>query len=119
MKICYASDRVRRQCTGLQAALKLFGGNKNLAVSLLSRINAIENAEVLKDIIMMPTFRFHSLKGKMNDLFAVDVKNRKQKWRIILRPLDENEMPFYPCYIDQIALDVTIVEIMEVSAQYE
>ena len=119
MKIVYANDRVKLQCTSLKAASKLFGGNKMMAVSLMSRITSIEKAVVIKDIIVMPTFHFHGLQGKMKGLFAIDVKTRRDKWRIVLQPLDENEQPFTPCYIDEIAAVVKIVEIREVSPHYE
>ncbi len=119
MKIQYGNSKVKLQCTNLKAATKLFGGDKNLALSLLARINAIERADVLKDIIVMPTFHFHNLHGKMEGLFAIDTKTRRDKWRIILQPLDENEQPYDPCYIDEIAAIVKIVEIREVSAHYE
>ena len=119
MKVDYANDKVREQCTSLKAATKLFGGNKNLAISLLSRINAINDAEVIKDIIVTPQFHFHKLQGKLKEYFAIDVKSRQDKWRIILCPLDENEEVFNPCNIDEIASIVRIVEIKEVSAHYE
>ena len=51
--------------------------------------------------------------------FAIDVKSRKEPWRIILQPLDENEDPFDSSNIDQIAAIVKIVEISEVSRHYE
>ena len=119
MKIIYPNPDVEQQCTNLKAALKLFGGNRALAVSLLARINAIEQAPVIKDIIVIPSFRFHKLKGNMKHFFAIDVKTIREKWRIILLPLDENEQAFDPCNIDEIASVVTIVEIKEVSAHYE
>ena len=90
-----------------------------LAVSLLARINAIENSDVIKNIISMPPFHFHNLHGKMEGLFAIDVSTRRDKWRIILRPLDEEEHAFDPCHIDEISTIVRIVEIREVSAHYE
>ena len=119
MKINYAKDKVKQQCTSLKAATKLFGGDKNLAVSLLARINAIERAEVIKDIISTPQFHFHNLHGKLKGLFAIDVKTHRDKWRIIFYPLDENEEVFEPCHIDEIAATVKIMEIKEVSAHYE
>lgn len=119
MKINYANDKIELYCTSLKAATKFFGGDKNLAISLLGRINAIERAEIIKDIIVMPPFRFHSLRGDLEGLFAIDVKTRRDKWRIILQPLDENEEIFDPCHIDEIAAIVKIVEIREVSAHYE
>lgn len=84
-----------------------------MALSLMSRIQAIEQANVLKDIIVMPTFRFHRLRGNLNDYFAVDVKTSRDKWRILLQPLDANEDVFRPCNIDTIAGSVKIVEIRE------
>ncbi|MDI9470470.1 MAG: hypothetical protein QM296_09720 [Bacillota bacterium] len=75
--------------------------------------------QVIKDIVVIPTFRFHSLKGKLAGLFAIDVKTRWDKWRIILQPLDKNEEIFDPCHIDEIAAFEKIVEIKEVSPHYE
>lgn len=74
---------------------------------------------MIKDIIVMPTFRFHKLNGKLEGFFAIDVKTRRDKWRIILQPLNEEENVFDPCNIDEIAAAVKIVEIREVSAHYE
>lgn len=119
MKIIYASDEVKLQCTSLKAATKLFGGNKILARSLLARINVIDSAEVIKDIIAMPPFHFHNLHGQMEGYFAIDVKSRRDKWRIVLQPLNEEENPYDPCHIDEIAAIVRIVEIREVSPHYE
>ena len=119
MKIIYANERVEQQCTSVKAATKLFGGDKSLVTSLFARINAIQSADVIKDVIAMPQFYFHNLHGKMEGLFAIDVKTRRDKWRIILCPLDENEENFKPCHIDEIAGTVKIVEIMEVSPHYE
>lgn len=119
MKIIYANNKMKLQCTDLKEATKFFGGNKKLALSLLARINAIEHATIIKDIISMPTFRFHNLRGSLQGFFAIDVKTKKDKWRIILQPLDENEDIFDPCNIDEIAAIVKVVEIKEVSAHYE
>ena len=119
MRIIYANNKIEKQCNNLKEATKLFGGDKRLAISLLARINAIEQADVIKDIIMMPTFRFHNLKGKPDGYFAIDVKTIRDKWRIILQPLDEEENVFEPCNIDEIAAVVRIVEVREVSAHYE
>lgn len=123
MKILYQNEKTEKYCTDLKAAIKLFGGNKQLAISLMSRINAIDGAETLKDIILMPNFHFHQLtkKGKRNlqGYYAIDVKSRRESWRIILQPLDECECPYKDTSIDQIAGTVRIVEIAEVSDHYE
>ena len=119
VKIKYTNRKVENQCTSLKEATRLFGGDKRMATSLLSRINAIKNAEVIMDIIKMTPFRFHKLEGNLNKYFAIDVKTRREKWRIVLQPLDENEKPFVPCKIDEIAKIVKNVEIREVSPHYE
>ena len=122
MELKYASEKLKSQCTSMKEAKKLFGGNDMLAKSLMARINALESAEVIKDIIVQPQFRFHSLydKGdkKLKGFYSIDVKTRKEQWRIILRPLDIDKKP-YVNSIDEIADVVEIVEIKEVSKHYE
>ena len=51
--------------------------------------------------------------------FAIDVKERTDKWRIIVEPLNENELQFEKYNIDIIASKVRIVGIKEVSNHYE
>ena len=119
MKVLYFNEKLKHQCTSLKEATKLFGGDKKMAISLLTRINALEQASDLKEIILIPTFRFHKLSAEWKGFFAMDVKTRRDKWRLILQPLDENEREFVPCHIDEIASVVRIVEIREVSAHYE
>ncbi|MFA6847828.1 MAG: type II toxin-antitoxin system RelE/ParE family toxin [Lachnospiraceae bacterium] len=107
----------------MKAEKKLFGGNDMLAKSLMARINALKQADTIRDIVVMPTFHFHKLRNKdgrdLEGYFAIDVKSRKDQWRIILEPLDENKEPYVPCNIDEIARMVRISEIMEVSKHYE
>lgn len=123
MKLKYASEKVEAQCTSVKESKKLFGGDQKLAEKLLSRINALKAAETLNDIIIQPQFRFHNLKNKngrdLDGFFAIDVKTRKDPWRIILQPLDDDEKPFVPCNIHEISSCVKIVEIREVSKHYE
>ena len=123
VEIEYANDKVQSQCTSVKAALKLFGGNRLLAESLFARINALEAADVIKDIIVQRQFRFHSLenygKSKLKGMFAIDVKTVRDPWRIILQPLDEKRQPFDPCHIDVIAGFVRIVSVEEISKHYE
>ena len=123
MEVLYATDRVREQCKDTKKAQKLFGGNLVLTVSLFARINALEQAETIKDIIVQPTFHFHKLHNKngrnLEGYFAIDVKGRKEGWRLILQPLDNDKKPFTPCHIDEIAGLVKVVEVCEVSDHYD
>lgn len=119
VQLVYENSKVQKQCTDLKTAKKLFGGNTIMATSLFARINALQQASVIKDIVVMPTFHFHKLSGGMDGYFAIDIKTRREPWRIIIQPLDENENPYVPCNIDEIAGMVRIVEIKEVSNHYE
>lgn len=123
MELEYASEKVKLQCTSVKTAQKFFGGDKVLAASLLSRINALMQADTIRDIIVQPSFHFHGLQHKkgrnLEGYFAIDVKGRREQWRIILQPLDRNRQPYDPCNIDEIAGIVKIVEITEVSKHYE
>ena len=123
MKIEYLNEKVEELCTSVKAAKKLFGGDEELVEKLQSRIRAFSAADTLKDIINQPSFHFHKLykKGnrKLDGYFAVDLKSRKESWRIIIQPLDSDEKPYDPCNIDEIAGFVRIIEISEVSKHYE
>lgn len=123
MELVYADSKTEEQCTSYKAAKKLFGGNEALAKSLLARINALKQATTIKDITNQPAFQFHKLENigrkRLDGHFAIDVKSRRDKWRIILEPLDDDKEPFVPCNIDEIAQNVRIVEITEVSNHYE
>lgn len=123
LELVYLDAKTEEQCTSLKAARKLFGGNDALAKSLFARINALKQAETIKDIIVQPTFHFHKLENKggrnLDGYFAIDVKSRKDQWRIIIEPLNENKEPYVPCNINEISQNVRIVEITEVSKHYE
>ena len=123
LEIVYKDSETEEQCTSLKVAKKLLGGNDALAKSLLSRINALQQADSIKDIIVQPTFHFHKLdnKGrkKLDGYYAIDVKSRRDPWRIVLEPLDEEKKPYTSCSIDEISQNVRVVEIMEVSKHYE
>lgn len=123
MEIVYATEKIKVQCTSLKEAKKLFGGNVELAKSLMARMNALKSADTIKDIVVLKPFHFHKLVNKngknYEGYFAIDVKTRIQQWRIILQPLDAAKKPFDPCNIDEIADTVKVVEIVEVSKHYE
>lgn len=123
MKLEYSSKKIEQQCNILKEAQKLFGGNRDLALSLLARTNALRQAKTLHDIIVIRHFRFHNLKNKKgkdySGYYAIDVKTKRYPWRIILQPLDENLNSYRSKSIDQIAKQVKIIEILEVSNHYE
>ncbi len=122
MELVFDKSETEDICINLRAAKKHLGGNEVLATSLLARINALKQADTIKDIIVMPTFHFHRLENKdgrdLEGFFAIDVKSRKEPWRIILEPLDDDKQPYIPCNIDKISQNVRTVRIVEVSKHY-
>ena len=123
LEIVFASHKVEEMCTSLSSAKKAFGGDMLLARSLLARINTLQQAETIKDITLLPPLRFHSLENKdrrnLKGLFAIDVKSRRDKWRVILQPLDNNKEPYDSLRVDLHANMVRIIEVKEVSNHYE
>jgi plasmid maintenance system killer protein len=123
LELVYASKKVEEWCTSLKKAKRLFGGDVKLAEKLLSRVNALAQAPTLKDIVVQPQFHFHKLLNKsgknLEGCFAIDVKSRRDPWRLILRPLDVSKEPIESHSIDEIADSVEIVGIEEVSRHYE
>lgn len=122
LKIKYSSQKLENICTDAKKASKYFGGNQLLVVALLSKINALKNAETLKDIIALPTMHFHSLKnkGKRNNLlgfYAIDIKGRTEPWRLILQPLNEDETPNLSKQIEDIKM-TKIIFVEEASKHY-
>ena len=123
MKIIYKNDNVEQQCTREKEAKKLFGGDEKLATKLLGRVWSLECTTSLKEVGMNPIFHLHPLynkkRKKLKGFFAIDVDGRKSKWRIILRPLDENEEPYIDYRIDEKSETIRTIEIAEVSKHYE
>ena len=123
MEIEYSSEEVKNQCESVKAAKKLFGGDVQLVSKLMSRVEALAAAETLKDIVVQKQFRFHKLENKgkkrLEGYYAIDVKTKKEPWRIILRPMRENGQAYDSFNVDELADKVEFVEIREVSNHYE
>ncbi len=123
MEVVYATSKVKKQCESKSAARKLFGGDEALVNALLARIQQLKAAIILQDIICSPQLHFHSLhnkgKSKLEGYFAIDVKTRKDAWRLILQPLDDERNPFVPCNIDEISNMVQVVRVEKVSKHYD
>lgn len=106
----------------MKAAQRLFGGDRQLAEKLLSRIELLRQAPTLKDIVLMPPLHFHKLENKgrsrWDGFYAIDLKSRKDPWRLIVQPLDDDQNPIRLRSIDKIASSVRVVGIEEVSRHY-
>lgn len=123
MRLIYSSAKLKEQCKSYESARRFFNGDDVLARKLLDRINLLENAETLKDVLAYKPCHLHPLGNKngknLIGYYAIDVKTRKEPWRVIFQPLNEKEEPYDSCNIDEIASIVQIVNITEVSKHYE
>lgn len=90
---------------------------------LITLIQALEAAVVLRDISQMPQYHLHPLKNKgrrkLKGYYAIDICGRREPWRVILQPLDSNHEAFDSTNIDEIAGIVRVVKIEQVSKHYE
>lgn len=122
MKVLYKDKKVEKICCSLSETTKYFGGDKGLAKCLIIRINYLNHFPTIDDVIRS-NFGFHNLKNKLGrnleGYFSINVKTKVQPWRIILEPLDENNMPYKICHIDEIRYKVKTIRILEVSKHYE
>ena len=93
-----------------------------LAEKLLSRIELLRQAPTLKDVVRMPPLHFHKLgdkgRSRWGGYYAIDVKSRKDPWRLVLQPLDNDGNPIRSKSIDEIAPSVRVIGIEEVSKHY-
>lgn len=123
MELVYADNKVEAVCTSTKAAQRHFGGDKGMAIALMSKIQALEAAPTLQAISLMPSFYLHPLhnkgRSKLQGCFAIDVKGRSNPWRLILQPLDDSHKPLGVTNIDEVASAVKVVMIEQVSKHYE
>lgn len=120
MKIIYKNEKLKEICEDEKTALKFFGGNIKYVDSLRIRIMFILNSSTLNDIVKLPSFRFHKLlnKGKNKNydgFYAIDLRNKSDRWRIIIQPLDDNYNPPITKDIIQISSTIRILKIEEVT----
>jgi len=116
VKISYKSKKLEKECTNISQAKKKY--NEKVAEKLLYTIDAIKNAETLRDIICVPTFRFHSLIGDKNGKYAIDL-GKKSGYRLIVVPLNENDNQFKETVNFYNSIEIVCVSVEEVSNHYE
>lgn len=117
MNIKYKNKALERQCTDLKKAKMEFG---KMGEDVIAKINIIECANSFMDLVNLQSLRCHGLHGHLNDYWAIDVKGKENKLRIILAPLDENgQIVVADNDFFKICKTLKIVLIKEVSGHYE
>lgn len=114
--VAYANKRTEKLCNDFRFAKKELG--EQVAERLFATIDFMRSAANLNDLLCIPTYRLHQLKGKRKGEIALDL-GRKLGFRLIIKP----EPPFSS---EEDALDfsskcisVMCVMVLEVSNHYE
>jgi proteic killer suppression protein len=106
---------VYKLCNDEKKAKKELG--KDVANKLMLVINIIEDSICLRDILMMPQYKLHSLEGDLKWLYSIYL-GKTSGYRLLITPLDENEKRIV-CNDMSIYTKAVCVEIEEVSKHYE
>ena len=91
MKLLYKNNKVSKICEDIREATSYFGGNKDYAISLMARINALKQAEDIRDIIALKQMRFHKLVNKGNCI-KIQFPFTMSKYNKIIIELDKTNI---------------------------
>lgn len=115
MKIIYQNSRVRESFSSkYQNKWKYPDVVKE---KLRSIENALEQATCLQDIVRIPQYHFHQLKGKRKHEWSIYVG--KTGYRVTLIPCDDKEHEIVSGDIIAQCKMIKIVKVTEVSNHYE
>lgn len=115
MKVLYKNSKIKKICTDEKEA------NKKLPFAIVEKLFAVINllsiASNLKDMLAFPQYNLHALKANLSGMYSIYL-GKTSGYRLLLTPLDENEMPVKSNDMS-IYTTTVCVEIMEVSKHYE
>ena len=115
MKLIYKTKKVEKLCTNEKTAIKDLG--KDVANRLIMAIQLLESAVNLKDILVLPQYKLHVLKGDLEGIYSMYL-GKTTGYRLLLIPLDSNEEPIKNNDMSVYTIAVCI-EIIEVTKHYE
>ena len=87
MKLCFGSNRIDRICNDPTAARRKLPTQKHVD-KLYQRLQELASFQRLSDIPSAPPLRRHKLKGKRKEMWAIDILNKTDGWRICFTPVD-------------------------------
>ena len=115
MKILYKNSKVEKIFTNEKEAIKKVG--HEVAVKLFAVLNLLKASRNLKDILVLPQYKLHALKGERKGEYSIYF-GKSTGFRLILIPLDENQKLISSNDMSIYTISVC-VEIVEVSKHYE
>lgn len=115
MKILYKNSKIEKLCTNEKEAVKKIGSE--VANKLFAVLNLLKASKNLKDILVLPQYKLHALKGNREGEYSIYL-GKNTGFRLIIIPLDENEKIITSNDMSIYTISVC-VEIVEVSKHYE
>ena len=88
MRILFKNKDVQKLCTNKKYAVKELG--QQVALKFFSTINIIQASINLNDILKLPQYKLHKLKGDRKGVYSIYL-GAKTGYRLELIPLDDNE----------------------------
>lgn len=82
MQISFRTNKLERCYTDSQQAIRTWG--EDVAKKYIQRINLIKECANLQEVLRLPGFHGHPLKGKLAGKYAITIKDRH---RLILKPI--------------------------------
>lgn len=117
MKIIYHNAKTQKLCEDPNRSKKELG--EIVATKLQILLFAIESLPNLFDLMAIPQFRLHALKGDRTNQYSL-VIHKGSKWRLIIYPLDKNGLLVRNNGDEKkTLLESVIVEVLEVSEHYD
>ena len=115
MKILYKNSKIEKLCTNEKEAVKKIGSE--VTTKLFAVLNLLKASKNLKDILVLPQYKLHALKGNREGEYSIYL-GKNTGFRLIIIPLDENEKIITSNDMSIYTISVC-VEIVEVSKHYE
>ena len=114
MRIVFRTKKIEKLCTDKEKAKRELPSL--VAERLIALIHLIECSINLSDLSMNKSLNLHPLKGDRLGQYAMDIAGRKQGYRLIVKPLS-NDDGVLKQVIDYETVEVVLI--WEVSKHYE
>lgn len=91
-----------------------------VAEGLEELLDAIDAASNAYDLMVIPYFKMHHLYGNLYGIYSLSVDNKKSKWRMLIKCLNENDEWVKPGNNEkQFLIDTKKIEIGEFTDHYD
>lgn len=117
MKKKYSSTKLEKLYNSPREMQKKF--SKEISIGMLKFDGLVDAATSAYDIMAVPQFHMHLLKSNLNGNYSVSLDNKKSKWRLLFKCLNENEIWVKPKEDERKFLEnIKLIELGEMSEHY-